>query len=55
MREYKIISQVLGPFKVMKEDDFIKLINQEAKIGWKVVNVIGDAAGNLKAFMERDR
>ncbi|NER12277.1 DUF4177 domain-containing protein [Leptobacterium flavescens] len=52
MKEYKIIKQKAGLF--MKDSDFEDLLNNEARNGWKLINVVLHG-GALKAFMEKSR
>lgn len=50
MTEYKIIKQKAGLF--MKDANFESMLNDEARNGWRLVNVVLHQ-GALKAFMER--
>lgn len=54
MKEYKMVKQIKGAFKVLKDDEFIQELNNEARGGWKVISVVGQGSA-LKAFLERER
>lgn len=54
MKEYKMVKQVKGPFKFIKDEDFVQELNNEARGGWRVVSVVFQNSG-LKAFLERDK
>ncbi|GLB53230.1 hypothetical protein NBRC110019_22700 [Neptunitalea chrysea] len=56
MKEYKMVKQAKGAFKgYLKDEDFIQVLNQEARGGWKVVSVVSNNGAYLKAILERDK
>lgn len=52
MKEYKIVRLKVGLFT--KDNDHEQALNNEARNGWHLVNIIFHG-GYLKAFMEKDK
>ena len=55
MKEYKMVKQAKNVFNHLKDEEFIELLNQEARGGWSVVSVVSANGSYMKAILERDR
>ncbi len=56
MKEYKMVKQAQGFMKVLKDEEFMDLLNQEARGGWRLVSVVAGQGGHyMKAILERER